>query len=81
MILAGLRCTQGKCIVNSISLKEGEEDFLKKAEAIQMYGAAVVVMAFDEKGQVYVTLQENVSMSKDTESVMYVSSILAHAGH
>ena len=63
VIVAGLKCTQGKCIVNSISLKEGEEDFLKKAKAIQMYGAAVVVMAFDEKGQVYMTLQENVSMS------------------
>ncbi len=47
----GLKCVQGKCIVNSISLKEGEEDFLKKAKLIKSYGAAVVVMAFDEKGQ------------------------------
>ncbi len=48
---AGLRCLQGKAIVNSISLKEGEEDFKKKARLIKKYGAAVVVMAFDENGQ------------------------------
>ena len=52
LIEAGLMCTQGKCIVNSISLKEGEEDFVKKARKIKQYGAAVVVMAFDEEGQV-----------------------------
>ncbi|MBN2766559.1 MAG: methionine synthase [Paludibacteraceae bacterium] len=51
VIEAGLKCVQGKCIVNSISLKEGEEDFLDKARKIRAYGAAVVVMAFDEKGQ------------------------------
>ena len=51
VIEAGLKCVQGKCIVNSISLKEGEEDFLAKARKIRAYGAAVVVMAFDEKGQ------------------------------
>ncbi len=51
VILAGLKCAQGKCIVNSISLKEGEEDFLKKAKVIHRFGAAVVVMAFDEQGQ------------------------------
>ena len=48
---AGLKCIQGKGVVNSISLKEGEADFLAKARAIQRYGAAVVVMAFDETGQ------------------------------
>ncbi len=48
---AGLKCLQGKCIVNSISLKEGEEQFLQYAGKIMEYGAAVVVMAFDEKGQ------------------------------
>src|SRR5262245_8321981 len=48
---AGLKCIQGKGVVNSISLKEGEEDFLAKARTIQHYGAAVIVMAFDEKGQ------------------------------
>ena len=52
VVEAGLRCTQGKCIVNSISLKEGEGNFLEKARTIKQYGAAVVVMAFDEDGQV-----------------------------
>ena len=51
VIEAGLKCMQGKGIVNSISLKEGEEPFLKQARLIRRYGAAVVVMAFDEKGQ------------------------------
>jgi len=51
VIEAGLKCVQGKCIVNSISLKEGEEEFLYKARKIRAYGAAVVVMAFDEQGQ------------------------------
>ncbi len=50
-IQAGLRCVQGKPIVNSISLKEGEEDFLAKAREARRFGAALVVMAFDEKGQ------------------------------
>lgn len=48
---AGLKCLQGKCVVNSISLKEGEEQFLRYATKIKAYGASVVVMAFDEKGQ------------------------------
>src|SRR5699024_736578 len=48
---AGLRCVQGKAIVNSISLKEGEEPFLREARLARRYGAAVVVMAFDEEGQ------------------------------
>ena len=52
VIEAGLKCTQGKCVVNSISLKEGEKDFLEKAKKIKKYGGAVVVMAFDETGQV-----------------------------
>ena len=51
VVLQGLKCLQGKCIVNSISLKEGEEVFLSHAKDIKMMGAAVVVMAFDEKGQ------------------------------
>ena len=51
VIEAGLKCLQGKGVVNSISLKEGEADFLDKARLVQRYGAAVVVMAFDEKGQ------------------------------
>jgi 5-methyltetrahydrofolate--homocysteine methyltransferase len=48
---AGLECVQGKAIVNSISLKEGEDDFLRKARTVRRYGAALVVMAFDERGQ------------------------------
>src|SRR6516225_1109984 len=51
IIEAGLKCLQGKGIVNSISLKEGEEKFIAQAKLIRRYGAAVVVMAFDEKGQ------------------------------
>jgi len=51
VIEAGLKCVQGRGIVNSISLKEGEDDFLAKARRIKRYGAAVVVMAFDEQGQ------------------------------
>jgi len=51
VIEAGLKCLQGKGIVNSISMKEGEESFLEHARKVRAYGAAVVVMAFDEKGQ------------------------------
>ena len=51
VIEAGLKCVQGKSIVNSISLKEGAEPFIEQAKRIMHYGAAVVVMAFDEKGQ------------------------------
>ena len=51
VIEAGLECVQGKGVVNSISLKEGEDDFLEKARLIRRYGAAVIVMAFDEAGQ------------------------------
>src|SRR5574343_915735 len=51
IIEAGLKCVQGKCIVNSISMKEGEEKFIEQAITCKMYGAAVIVMAFDEKGQ------------------------------
>jgi 5-methyltetrahydrofolate--homocysteine methyltransferase len=51
VIEAGLKCLQGKGIVNSISLKDGEEEFIKRAKKVRKYGAAVVVMAFDETGQ------------------------------
>ncbi len=51
IIEAGLKCIQGKGVVNSISLKEGEENFIRQAKTIKRYGAAVIVMAFDEKGQ------------------------------
>ena len=51
VIEAGLKCIQGKCIVNSISMKEGEEEFLRQAKLAMRFGAAIVVMAFDEEGQ------------------------------
>src|SRR4029077_4142683 len=51
VIEAGLRCVQGKGVVNSISLKEGEEEFVHHATLVRRYGAAVIVMAFDEQGQ------------------------------
>ncbi len=51
IIEAGLKCVQGRCIVNSISMKEGEEKFIQQAIICQSYGASVIVMAFDEKGQ------------------------------
>src|SRR2546429_200766 len=51
VIEAGLKCVQGKPVVNSISLKNGEEEFLRQAQLVRRYGAAVIVMAFDEKGQ------------------------------
>jgi 5-methyltetrahydrofolate--homocysteine methyltransferase len=62
VIEAGLKCIQGKPIVNSISLKEGEEKFLEQARRVRRYGAAVVVMAFDEQGQA-VTRERKVEIS------------------
>ena len=61
VIQAGLKCVQGKPVVNSISLKEGEEDFLQKAALVRRYGAGVVVMAFDEQGQAD-TIERKVSI-------------------
>jgi len=55
VVEAGLKCSQGKSIVNSISLKNGEDDFMEKVMLIKKYGAAVVIMAFDEEGQVILT--------------------------
>ncbi len=52
IVEAGLKCCQGKCIVNSISMKEGEQAFRQHAATVKRHGAAVVVMAFDEQGQV-----------------------------
>ncbi|WP_153797604.1 methionine synthase [Foetidibacter luteolus] len=63
IIEAGLKCVQGKCIVNSISLKEGEEKFIQQALICQSFGAAVIVMAFDENGQAD-TLQKRVDISQ-----------------
>ncbi len=61
VIEAGLKCVQGKAIVNSISMKEGEAQFLEQARKVQRYGAAVVVMAFDEQGQAD-TIERKVSI-------------------
>merc|ERR1719163_2444121 len=63
IVEAGLKCCQGKCIVNSISLKEGEADFIKKAKIVKRYGAAVVVMAFDEVGQA-ATMEDKIRICK-----------------
>lgn len=62
IIEAGLKCVQGKCIVNSISLKEGEQKFIQQAEICRMFGASVVVMAFDENGQAD-TLQKRIDIT------------------
>src|SRR6186997_1097164 len=62
IIQAGLKCVQGKCIVNSISMKEGEEKFIEQAYTCRSYGAAVIVMAFDENGQAD-TLEKKVNIS------------------
>jgi len=62
IIEAGLKCVQGKCIVNSISMKEGEEKFIEQAIICKSFGAAVVVMAFDEKGQAD-TMQRKIDIS------------------
>ena len=59
VIVAGLKCVQGKSIVNSISLKEGEETFLEHARTVKEYGAAAIVMAFDEQGQADTTNVES----------------------
>src|SRR5580692_6015306 len=63
VIESGLKCVQGKSIVNSISLKEGEESFLRQARLVRRYGAATVVMAFDEEGQA-VTVDRKVAIAK-----------------
>jgi 5-methyltetrahydrofolate--homocysteine methyltransferase len=63
VIEAGLKCVQGKAIVNSISLKEGEEQFLHYAQLVRRYGAAVVVMAFDEQGQA-TTVEDKVRIAQ-----------------
>merc|ERR1719502_2120806 len=69
IVEAGLKCCQDKCIVNSISLKEGEEEFIKKAKIVKRYGAAVVVMAFDEKGQA-AGYQDKVDMCKRAYDIL-----------
>src|SRR6476660_1944735 len=69
IIEAGLKCVQGKCIVNSISMKEGEEKFIEQAVICQSYGAAVIVMAFDENGQAD-TLEKKVSISERAYKIL-----------
>jgi len=69
IIEAGLKCVQGKCIVNSISLKEGEEKFIEQAIICQAYGASVIVMAFDENGQAD-TLEKKVSISERAYKIL-----------
>ena len=69
VIEAGLKCVQGKAVVNSISLKEGEEAFIHHAEIVRRYGAAVVVMAFDETGQAD-TLEKKQTISKRAYDIL-----------
>ncbi|HTL80225.1 MAG TPA: homocysteine S-methyltransferase family protein, partial [Bacteroidia bacterium] len=69
VIEAGLKCVQGKAIVNSISMKAGEEEFKKQARLIKMYGAAVIVMAFDEQGQAD-TLQRRIDICKRAYDIL-----------
>lgn len=69
IIEAGLKCVQGKCIVNSISMKEGEEKFMEQAEICRSYGASVIVMAFDESGQAD-TLEKKVNISQRAYNIL-----------
>jgi len=69
IIEAGLKCVQGKCIVNSISMKEGIDKFIEQAFICQAYGAAVVVMAFDEKGQAD-TLERRISICQKAYKIL-----------
>jgi len=69
IIEAGLKCVQGKCIVNSISMKEGEEKFIREANICKMFGASVVVMAFDEQGQAD-TLQRRVDICERAYKIL-----------
>ena len=90
VIEAGLRCVQGKAVVNSISLKEGEAEFKAQAETVRRHGAAVIVMAFDEKGQA-TSLEDKVEISKrayrilteevgfDAEDIIFDPNILTIA--
>lgn len=69
IIEAGLQVVQGKCVVNSISLKEGEEEFLRQAKLIRRYGAAVIVMAFDEVGQAD-NLERRIEIAKRSYDIL-----------
>src|SRR3954451_24734157 len=69
VIEAGLKCLQGKPVVNSISMKEGEEAFVQHAKIVRRYGAAVVVMAFDEQGQAD-TLERKCTIAKRAYDIL-----------
>ena len=69
IIEAGLKCVQGKCIVNSISMKEGEETFIEQAVICKSYGASVIVMAFDEQGQAD-TLERRVNICQKAYDIL-----------
>jgi 5-methyltetrahydrofolate--homocysteine methyltransferase len=69
VIESGLKCTQGKSIVNSISMKEGEEEFKRQARLVLAYGAAVIIMAFDEQGQAD-TLQRRIDICKRAYEIL-----------
>jgi len=69
VIEAGLKCVQGKCVVNSISLKEGKDEFVAHARLARRYGAAVIVMAFDEKGQAD-TLARRIEIAKRSYHIL-----------
>ena len=69
VIVSGLKCVQGKSIVNSISLKEGEEVFIQHAKDVKRYGAAVVVMCFDEEGQA-TTYERRIAIAKRAYSIL-----------
>ena len=80
VIEAGLRCVQGKGIVNSISLKEGEEKFIEQARLIKRYGAAVVVMAFDTEGQAD-TIERKVEICERSYKILTETVGFAPTGH
>lgn len=69
VIEAGLKCVQGKCVVNSISMKEGETEFIRQAKIVRRYGAAAVVMAFDEDGQAD-TIERKVEICKRAYDIL-----------
>ena len=69
IIEAGLQVVQGKCVVNSISLKEGEQEFIRQAKLVKRYGAAVIVMAFDETGQAD-TYQRRIDICKRSYDIL-----------
>ena len=80
VIEAGLKCLQGKPVVNSISLKEGEEAFIAHAKTVRRYGAAVVVMAFDEKGQAD-TFERKIAICQRAYDILVEQGRLSARGH